>query len=273
MLVEFTKMEALGNDFIVINSPGGQEIDWPGLAPFLCNRRLGIGADGLLIVGPSDRADFKMRIINADGSEAEMCGNGIRCAARYAQEAGFAPGSQILVETLAGLKQVSVEGNMVRVDMGEPILRPELIPISPPTDIQLELELEGTKLGATCVSMGNPHCIIFVPDIHSFPVQLFGPQIETHPRFPQRTNVEFAEVVRPDYVRVRVWERGVGETPACGTGACATVVAGALANILQRSADVHLPGGILHITWEDDNRVTMVGPANFVFTGRIDTAR
>lgn len=273
--LRFIKMHGLGNDFVLVN--GFQEkIEWSmaELARRVCDRRFGIGADGLIFLLPSDVADLKMRMFNPDGSEAEMCGNGIRCLARLAYEEGLVQGTVIRVETLAGIvvPELILEGDkvsQVRVDMGEPSLFRREIPMLGEGDTAIEvlLEVDGKIWKATCLSMGNPHCVIFVPRIEEAPVSELGPKLEHHPLFPQRTNVEFIEVQNLREIKMRVWERGAGETLACGSGACAAAVASALTGRTEREVVVHLPAGDLHIEWAANNHVFMSGPAVRVFEG------
>ncbi|GFN24035.1 diaminopimelate epimerase [Thermanaeromonas sp. C210] len=273
--LHFTKMHGLGNDFVLVNCFQERLPGDPGeVARRVCHRRFGVGADGLIFLLPSQVAELKMRIFNPDGSEAEMCGNGIRCLARFAYEEGLVPGPGIRVETLAGIivPQLILEGGRVlgvRVDMGEPRLDRRDIPMSGEGEkaIDIPLEVEGEIVKATCVSMGNPHCVLFVPDVDTAPVSTWGPFLENHPLFPQRTNVEFIEILNPAEVKMRVWERGAGETMACGTGACAAVVAAALTGRTGRHVTVHLAAGDLAIEWAPDNRVFMTGPAVRVFDG------
>lgn len=279
MTLRFTKMHGLGNDFIVIDGvlhsvpqEGGR---W---APRWCHRHFGIGADGLLFVLPSKVADFRMRLFNADGSEAEMCGNGLRCLAKFVYERGYTHREEFTVETPAGIMRprLKVEGGKVvsvTVDMGEPRLARRQIPmLGEPAEepvVGEEVEVEGQSFRMTAVSMGNPHAVLFLPQVEGYAVEHWGPRIERHPLFPQRTNVEFVEVMSPSEVRMRVWERGVGETLACGSGACAAVVAGVLNGLMQPRATVHLPGGDLLIEWREDGRVLMTGPAEEVFQGEV----
>jgi diaminopimelate epimerase len=276
--VNFTKMQGLGNDFIVVD--GFKEKlpeNLTDLANKLCDRHFGIGADGLIVVLPSARADFRMRIINADGSEVEMCGNGIRCFAKYVYEAGLVePGRDTFtVETLAGIMtpRLLVEGEKVvavTVDMGEPVLERALIPMlgSGGQAVSEPLDLLDTTYHITAVSMGNPHCVIFVDNVDQIPLEKYGPALETHPVFPKKTNVHFVQVLNRQELKMRVWERGVGVTLACGTGACASLVAAVLNGKTQRRAKVYLPGGPLEIEWnEKNNHVYMTGPAETVFTG------
>lgn len=273
--MHFVKMEGLGNDFIVVEHDEAER--WlaamPALSPRLCDRHFGIGADGVIIVGTSPKADLSMRIFNADGSEAEMCGNGIRCLAKFAFERGMVKHPSFTVETRAGLiipEVVMGDGKVrrVRVDMGRPRLAPSEIPVTMEGErvVDVPLPLEKRIFRFTAVSMGNPHVVIFEipPDWEEW-----GKQIERHRLFPQRTNVEFVRVVSPTEAEVKVWERGAGATLACGTGACAVLVAGVLNGVLERSAQIHLPGGVLSISWEEDEHVYMEGPAHEVFEGKI----
>ncbi len=276
--MEFTKMNGLGNDFIVWY--GHQELpsDAAELAVRLCDRHFGIGADGLVYILPSNKADFRMRIINSDGSEAEQCGNAIRCAAKYVYDNKHINREQITIETLgAGVQQVelTVENGtvrMVKVDMGEPILEGLKIPttLDLTSVINEPIEAGGSGFRFTAVSMGNPHCVIYVEDAPSFELEAWGPKLECHPLFPKKTNVEFATVRSRKHIDMRVWERGAGPTLACGTGACATLVASVLNGYSDRRAIVSLKGGDLDIEWSvDDNHIYMTGPAEVVFEGRI----
>ncbi|KZE65487.1 diaminopimelate epimerase [Paenibacillus jamilae] len=276
--MEFTKMNGLGNDFIVWY--GHQELpsDAAELAVRLCDRHFGIGADGLVYILPSNKADFCMRIINSDGSEAEQCGNAIRCAAKYVYDNKHINREQITIETLgAGVQQVelTVENGtvrMVKVDMGEPILEGLKIPttLDLTSVINEPIEAVGSGFRFTAVSMGNPHCVIYVEDAPSFELEVWGPKLECHPLFPKKTNVEFATVRSRKHIDMRVWERGAGPTLACGTGACATLVASVLNGYSDRRAIVSLKGGDLDIEWSvDDNHIYMTGPAEIVFEGRI----
>jgi diaminopimelate epimerase len=263
-------MHGTGNDFVVLDALRRPVTLSASATRKLCDRRFGAGADQILILEPSKKADFRMRILNADGSEVEMCGNGIRCVARYAYEKGHTKKKDMVFETKAGLIKPTLEGrDSVRVDMGAPILDAEKIPTKAKGRfIDKPFRWNGRAAPMTCVSMGNPHAVIFVEDLAKTTVETWGPEIETHPFFPRRTNVEFAQIVSPRDVRVRVWERGAGLTLACGTGACATAVAGVLTGRLQRQATVHLPGGALRIDWRADDHVIMTGPAAFVYEGR-----
>jgi len=269
--VDFTKMQGTGNDFIVID---GRKIDPSPVikqAHRLCDRKFGIGADQLLLIRSSEKADFKMQIFNADGSEVEMCGNGIRCFAKYLKDRGLTTKETLPVETTAGIMTPTFHGEVVAVDMGEPILDGLQIPVRLDGEvISRPTEIAGQEWKITCVSMGNPHCIIEVEGLDDFPVEKFGPVIETDPLFPNHTNVEFIEVINDSELRMRVWERGVGETLSCGTGACAATVASALNDRTDRKVQIHLAGGILQIDWREDNRVILTGPAEEVFRGVIN---
>lgn len=269
--LKFTKMHGLGNDFMVVDCLEGQCPDFRPLARAWANRRFGIGFDQMLIIRPSEQADFKMEILNSDGSEVEMCGNGIRCVARYLHSHGATSKREMSIETQGGLIRPRLLGDLVEVDMGEPILQGPDIPVRLPGKvIQHSLNLEDQNFSITCVSMGNPHCVIFVDDVQSFPVSHWGPLIERHELFPNRINVEFIQVLDPTHLRMRVWERGSGETLACGTGACASLVAAVLNGFSEREAVLHLQGGDLQIRWsEQNNRVYMTGPAEEVYSGEI----
>ncbi len=270
-MLEFVKMQGLGNDFIVIDARQLKIADWPEQARKLCHRRLGIGADQLILLGNSSRGYFSMLIYNPDGSSAQMCGNGIRCLAKYIWDRGLAQGDGLEIETLAGIIRPRKAGDLVEVDMGQPVLEADKIPVKLSGKvIAYPVEIAGKPLQITCVSMGNPHCVVFVDDIANAPVAELGPKIEHHPLFPERTNMEFVQVVSPQEIRMRVWERGAGITPACGTGACASAVAAILNSKTQRQVCVHLDGGDLLIDWrEDNNRVYMTGPAVEEFKGEI----
>lgn len=273
--MEFVKMHGLGNDFVFLDhfsvSPA---MDYPALARRLCDRHFGIGADGLIVILPSNTAHVRMRIFNADGSEPEMCGNGIRCAARFVHDKGYVAVNPITVETLAGILSLRLdfEGEKVagvRVDMGEPILKAGLIPVLAQGEpvVNATLEVEGQPIHYTAVSMGNPHCVIFADDFEDLDFDRLGPAIEKHPQFPRKTNVEFIRVDSNSELTMKVWERGAGPTLACGTGACASAVAAVLNDKTGRAVTVHLPGGDLFIEWAADNHVYMTGPAAYVFKG------
>ncbi len=276
--MNFLKVHGLGNDFILVDGLADSKAAETAAAnaPALCDRHFGIGADGVLLVLPGARAPLRIRIFNPDGSEAEMCGNGIRCFARYAYEHALARETTFPVDTLAGvvyptlnLKDGKVES--VSVDMGVPRFAAADIPIDWPNSpvVEQPLSLGNRTVLVTCLSMGNPHCVVYVDDVKRFPVAEFGPQLENHPAFPNRTNVEFAQVFNTKEVRARVWERGVGETLACGTGACAITVASALTKRTSREVKVTLPGGSLQLAWRENDHVIMTGPAEYVFEGRI----
>jgi diaminopimelate epimerase len=274
--MEFTKMHGLGNDFIVVYGERELPAGAGQLAVQLCNRFFGIGADGLVYILPSDKADFRMRIMNSDGSEAEQCGNAIRCVGKYLYDNGLTDKTEMTIETLgAGVQPLVLETEggkaaRVTVDMGAPILNgldvPTTIDANPVIDHSVEAD--GREFRFTAVSMGNPHCVIYVDDAVGFDVAQWGPKLEKHPLFPRKINVEFAKVNSRSQVDMRVWERGAGPTLACGTGACATLVSSVLSGLTDRKATISLAGGDLLIEWkEDNNRVYMTGPAAFVFTG------
>ncbi|MBW7474171.1 diaminopimelate epimerase [Paenibacillus oenotherae] len=276
--MNFTKMHGLGNDFIVIEGESSLPDNASELALQLCNRYFGIGADGLVYILPSSTADFRMRIMNSDGSEAEQCGNAIRCVAKYVFDNGLTDKKEITIETLgAGVQQVQlnvVNGvvETVRVDMGEPILDGLKVPTTIDANpvINQSIEVDGREFLFTAVSMGNPHCVIYVDDAVGFDLAQWGPKLEVHPLFPRKINVEFVTVKSRDYADMRVWERGAGPTLACGTGACATLVASVLNGYTDRTAVVSLKGGDLNIEWNAaDNHVYMTGPASIVFRGAI----
>ena len=273
--MKFWKMHGLGNDYVVIDNRDEKisDVEAAELAVKLCKRRFSVGADGVLFVSNSTVADVKMRIFNADGSEAEMCGNGIRCFAKYCYENNITQKNEVIVETLAGNKRtwLTVENGAVKsvkVDMGMPVLERSKIPmLGQGTCINEDLQVDGDVYKATCLSVGNPHCVIFVDAVDDFPVQCVGSKIENYPLFPKRTNAEFAQVLSENEVKVRVWERGCGETLACGTGACATVVAGNLLRKLGGKVRVHLLGGDLEVEYAD--RLLMNGAAEKVFEGTL----
>jgi len=275
--MEFTKMHGLGNDFILMEAPSWEEAGYyQNYASFLCHRNFGVGADGLVITGPDTEMDIFMRIFNPDGSEPEMCGNGIRCVARYAHDHGLVKTNRIRVRTMAGPRYPELIINnrqveAIKVDMGEPEFKRENIPVKGEgSNIGIRLQVDSKELVATTVSMGNPHCIIFVDEVDKTPVSTWGPLLEVHEMFPARTNVEFVQVINNEEIIMSVWERGTGLTLACGTGACASLVASVLNNKTGREATVHLPGGDLFIEWsQTDNHVYMTGPAVEVFTGRL----
>lgn len=273
----FIKMHGIGNDYVYVDCFENRVADPPALARRVSPRNTGIGSDGLILVAPSDSADCRMEMYNADGGRGEMCGNGIRCVAKYAYESGRASANPMRIETDAGIKHVELEigGGRVRqvtVDMGEPILDGPRIPVAAEGRVvDAELEVGGRPYRITCVSMGNPHCVVFVDDVRSLDLPVIGPQFEHHPFFPNRVNTEFVRVDGETSLTMRVWERGSGETAACGTGACAVLVAAVLNRRSGRAATVHLNGGDLHIDWrESDGHVLMTGPAEEVFRGTIE---
>ena len=273
--MRFMKMHGTGNDFVLVDLRTESVDDPAAMAVEVCRRHFGVGADGLILVGPSETADVRMRIINADGSEAEMCGNGVRCVAKFSYETGLCRKETLDVETGAGVKTVrlTVEAGRVagaRVDMGEPRLRRGEVPmLGPPDGTALDepIEVEDEMLRASCLSMGNPHCVVFVEDIDSVDLGRLGPALERHPLFPERVNAHFVEVVGRDEARVKSWERGAGATLACGTGASAVCVAGFLTGRTERSLRLHVPGGDLELEFAEDNHVCLTGPAEFVFEG------
>jgi diaminopimelate epimerase len=274
--MRFTKMQGAGNDYIYVDCfRHPMPHDPAGLSRQISDRHFGVGSDGLILIGPSDKADARMRMFNADGSESEMCGNGIRCVAKYLYDHGLVRKTTLTVETGRGVLtlELQLQGGsvrQVRVDMGEPILEAARIPTTLPGDppIDVPLPLPDCTLHVTCVSMGNPHCITYVDAPTDAWVLGVGPCVEQHAAFPRRTNVEFVRVNGPEEATVRVWERGSGETQACGTGACAVAVAGVLTGRTGRRLVAHLPGGDLQLYWsEHDNHVYLTGPAVEVFSG------
>lgn len=271
MVVVFWKMQALGNDFVLIEEEKGLSIDYPEFARSCLRRRFGIGGDQLLVLSSSNKGDVRMRIFNKDGSEAEMCGNGIRCVGRYVREVKGMYKDEISVETLAGVKKVWFERRGIRVDMGIPVLNPSEIPANFDGEVVINrpLRIKGRWLRVNCISMGNPHCVIF-KSVSDYELRAYGPLIENHPSFPQKTNVEFVEVINRNTIDVKVWERGAGATLACGTGACASLVAAVLNELTQREVEVRLPGGSLYVEWGERSHVFMIGPAEFVYRGEIE---
>jgi diaminopimelate epimerase len=274
--MRFTKMHGLGNDYVYVDAFGQPSPTDPSkLAVAISDRHFGVGSDGLIIIMPSDRADARMRMFNADGSEGEMCGNGVRCVAKYVFDRGLVRKPRISVQTGRGVLTLDLEiedgkARRVKVDMGAPILDaaqiPTLLPGDPP--IEVPVTTEGRTLAVTAVSMGNPHAVVFVSDIMDFPLESLGPQIEHHPMFPRRVNFHIVEVIGRNEVRMRTWERGSGITLACGTGACAVCVAGILSGRTDRRILAHLPGGDLDLEWsEASSSVFMTGPATEVFSG------
>ena len=276
--MRFTKMHGCGNDYVYVNLFEEQLENPAKVSIKVSDRHFGIGSDGLITIGPSDKADFRMRIYNADGSEAEMCGNGIRCVAKYVYDHKLTDKTEISVETGAGIKYLTlfVDNNKVcnvRVDMGEPILTPAEIPVIADGDkvIDEPIEVGGKTWRMTCVSMGNPHAVVFVDDTASFPLETYGPLFENHERFPKRTNTEFVQIISRTEANMRVWERGSAETWACGTGTCACVMACILNGKTEDKVLVHLRGGDLTIEYDrKSNHVFMTGPATEVFSGEIE---
>ena len=279
-MIKFTKMHGLGNDYVYIDCTEEQKIkNISSLAQFISNRHFGVGSDGLILICKSDIADFKMRMFNYDGTEAEMCGNGIRCVGKFVYDKGLTKKDNITVETLAGIKKLKFnikEGNVetVEVDMGEPILEPYKIPVISEEAIvkNLKIKARENEFKFTCVSMGNPHAITIVDNTKDFNIEKYGPVLEKDEHFPRRANIEFIELVDKNNIKMRVWERGAGETLACGTGACASVVACALNGYIENEANVELLGGTLKIRWDkENNHIYMTGPATTVFEGEIDS--
>lgn len=279
----FTKMQGAGNDYIYVNGFKEELTNPSELAVRMSDRHFGVGSDGLVLILPSSRADLRMRMFNADGSEAEMCGNATRCVGKYAYDHGLIKKNILSLETGAGIKiiHLQIEDGEVHgatVDMGEPVLTPAQIPVAmsqiakdaPEGQrcIGCPIQIRGETVAITAVSMGNPHAVVFSRDVASLDLPDIGPDYEKHSFFPNRTNTEFVELLSRTRIRMRVWERGAGETLACGTGACAAVVACVLNGLTEREVDVELPGGVLHINWDSaSNHVFLSGPAVTVFTG------
>lgn len=281
-MLKFTKMHGCGNDYIYIDGareriPAEQK---PELVRRLSDRHFGIGGDGVIFINPSDQADFEMEMYNMDGTRAEMCGNGIRCVAKYVYDKGLTDQTQISVISAGRIKYLDlhVENgrvSTVKVNMGEPILKACEIPVLAEDEtgevIAEPIEIEGKAYRMTCVSMGNPHAVVFVEDVQDFPLEQVGPGLEKHPRFPKRVNAEFVKILDEETIEMRVWERGTGETLACGTGACAAAVACSLNGLTKDTVTVKLLGGTLQIQWDKaENRVYMTGPATTVFEGEIE---
>jgi diaminopimelate epimerase len=276
--MKFTKMQGLGNDYVYVNCFEEKIENPPAVARYVSDRHFGIGSDGLIMINPSEVADFEMEMYNADGSRGEMCGNGIRCVAKYVYDYGLTDKTQISVETLGGIKylDLTVEDGkvvLVKVDMGKPGLKSDLIPIISENEkvIDEPIEVDGQVYHMTGVSMGNPHTVIYVDDVKNLDLEKIGPKFENHERFPKRINTEFVHCIDRNTVEMRVWERGSGETLACGTGACAVAVASILNNLTDTRVTVKLLGGDLQIEWDQKkNHVFMTGPAKVVFDGVID---
>ena len=279
-MIKFTKMHGLGNDYVYIDCYS-QEVNLGNisdLAKFMSNRHFGIGSDGIILICKSEIADFKMRMFNFDGSEAEMCGNGIRCVGKFVYDKGLTNKKTVKIETLAGIKILNLnvknsKVETVRVDMGEPILNPKEIPVNFDKEPVKELKIKAIdrEFDFTCVSMGNPHSITIVENTKEFDIEKYGPVLETDEHFPKRSNIEFIEIIDENNIKMRVWERGAGETLACGTGACATAVACNINGLTERKVNIELLGGTLEIDWDEEtNHVFMTGPATTVFEGEID---
>lgn len=279
--MRFTKMHGAGNDYVYINCfDEPTPADIPSTAIAISDRHTGVGGDGLVLIGPSEVADARMRMFNADGSESEMCGNAIRCVAKYVSDRGIARKPELKIETGRGILTMQLftgaggKVEQVTVNMGAPILEsariPTTLPGDPPTNATLDVA--GMSIDVTCVSMGNPHCVTFVDEVNDDWVLRVGPQIERHPAFPRRVNAEFIQVVSRDEFIMRVWERGSGETLACGTGACASAVAGVLTGRTNRTVTAHLRGGDLKLEWSASGDVFMTGPATEVFSGEWSAA-
>lgn len=276
--MKFTKMHGLGNDYVYVNCFEEKIDNPPAVARFVSDRHFGIGSDGLIMINPSKTADFEMEMYNADGSRGEMCGNGIRCVAKYVYDYGLTDKTQISVETLGGIKylDLAVEDgkvSLVKVDMGKPELEADRIPIISEREqvIDEPIEVDGKEYHMTGVSMGNPHTVVYVDDVKGLDLEKIGPKFENHERFPKRINTEFVHCIDRQTVEMRVWERGSGETLACGTGACAVAVSSILNNLTDTQVTVKLLGGDLQIEWDrEKDRVFMTGPATVVFDGVID---
>lgn len=276
--MKFTKMHGIGNDYIYVNCLEKEIANPSEVAKFVSDRHFGIGSDGLVMILSSAKADFRMRMLNSDGSEAEMCGNAVRCVGKYVYDNGLTSKKVVTVETLAGIKvlDMTVENGkvtLVRVDMGEPVLKPKDIPVLSDKDLFVSepVTVDGQVYKVTCVSMGNPHAVTYVDDVAGFPLEAVGPKMEKHQLYPRKINAEFVQLIDRQTLKMRVWERGAGETMACGTGACAVLVATVLNGLCDRKAAIKLLGGDLYIEWnEKDNHVYMTGPAAKVFDGEIE---
>lgn len=276
--MKFTKMQGCGNDYVYVNCFKETVEDPKSIAIKVSDRHFGIGSDGLILIKPSEVADFRMDMYNADGSQSEMCGNGIRCVAKYVYDYGLTDKTSISVETLAGIKYLDLKiedgkAVMITVNMGSPELIAERVPVKSDKEkvIDEPILVDGQEYRMTCISMGNPHCIVFVEDTKNFPLEEVGPLFESHEVFPNRVNAEFVQILNRKTVNMRVWERGSGETLACGTGTCATVVASCLNGHTEDEVTVHLLGGDLFIKWDREaNLVYMTGPAKVVFDGEIE---
>jgi diaminopimelate epimerase len=275
--VKFVKMQGTGNDFLFVEARHSDERDWVALSQALCERNYGVGADGLIVVLPSDRADIRMRLFNADGSEAEVSGNGVRCLVKYAIERRLAKprDGRVTIEAVHGVLDAMASMNgetvtAVRLSMGPPRFAPNEVPVIAEMEpvIDFPLEVDGKRLPVTCVSMGNPHAVIFLEEpVAEYPLETLGPKVEHHPAFPERVNFGVAHVSAPDSMEVRVWERGVGETLACGSGCCAAMVAARLHGRVGDRVEIEQPGGLLTVEWDGTGDVYLSGPAEFVFEG------
>lgn len=277
--MKFTKMQGCGNDYVYINGMAEKVENKPEVVPMLSDRHFGIGGDGVIFINASDKADFEMEMYNADGSRSQMCGNGIRCVGKFVYDKGLTDKKEITVESFGAVKYLTLtvgEDNKVsgvKVDMDEPELKAEKVPVKCEEEqaINIPVEINGNTYHMTCVSMGNPHAVIFVDEITDDMVWTDGKALEVHPCFPERANIEFVQVLSPNHIKMRVWERGSGETFACGTGSCACVVAGVLNGLTEEKVTVSLLGGDLEIQWNrEKNRVYMTGPAVTVFEGEIE---
>jgi diaminopimelate epimerase len=275
--LKFTKMQGIGNDYVYVNCFEENIENPPELSIAISDRHFGVGSDGLIMIMPSPVADARMRIFNADGSEAQMCGNGIRCVAKYLYEYGIKKSDRMTIETAAGLKTIELtvvneDVTQIKVEMGTPeLLRNEIPMLGENKQVINEpLQVNDSVLYVTCVSMGNPHCITFVDDVDSIVLDVTGKAIENHGLFPERINAHFVQQISADKVKMRTWERGSGETLACGTGAVATGVACVLNKLTERVINTQLPGGELTVEWTEDNKTYMTGPAELVFTGQWD---
>lgn len=279
-VLRFTKMQGLGNDYVYIDATKSN-IENPGeLSKYISDRHFGVGSDGLILICPSDKADFRMRMFNSDGSEAEMCGNGIRCVGKFVYDKKLTDKTLVTIETKAGIKVLKLnvkdeEVDTVRVDMGTPILESEKIPVITDEKLAQNLKLNALdkSFNFTCVSMGNPHAVTIVDNVSDFDVKKYGSILEINEVFPNKTNVEFVEIKDPENIKMRVWERGTGETLACGTGACASVVACNLNGLTKNNVNVELLGGNLNIELGEDNHVYMTGPAVTVFEGELNNPK
>jgi diaminopimelate epimerase len=275
--MKFAKLHGAGNDFLVVESTG-EERDWPAISIAMCERHLGVGADGLMLILPSERADFRMRLFNADGSEAEVSGNGVRCLVKYAVERGIAPArdAKVSIEAIHDIlvADLFMEGGKVvrsRLSMGQPKFKPPEVPViadvTPPV-INLPIDVDGQRIPVSCMSIGNPHAVHFLDgDVHDYPLKRIGPKVEHHAAFPARVNYGIAKVISRERMDVRVWERGAGETLACGSGCCAAMVMAHLKGLVGDRVDITQPGGLLTVEWDGAGDVYLTGPAEFIFEG------